>query len=212
MSSEEAVNIQHYDDTSRDVNGDTDTDMDIYRGANAVLTAPVLPPLPRLVATPTAYSGSCLALSPQLIAYLQTLLAPPPCITLSIGSGFGLLEAYLMTGPDTFHIIGVEVAPGPNKYLPSSHYRLVNGTRFLEPLAEQAQIWLFVYPRRVGLIQEYLAVYGQGAVERIIWAGPKADWDDYRPCFANWTVQEQEADMVGGRAWELIVVADKKSA
>ncbi|EUC45252.1 hypothetical protein COCMIDRAFT_96079 [Bipolaris oryzae ATCC 44560] len=196
---------------NRNTNTDEDTDTDIYKDTNVILNVPVLPPLPRLVATPTAYSGSCLALSPQLIAYLQTLLAPPPCITVSIGSGFGLLEAYIMNGPDTFHIIGVEVAPSPNKYLPSSHHRLVTGTRFLEPLAETARIWLFVYPRRIGLIQEYMATYGQGAVERIIWAGPKADWDDYRACFANWTLQEQEADMVGGRAWELIVVADKKS-
>jgi len=195
-----------------DKDTDTDEDMGIDKDINVRLAAPMLPPLPQLVATPTAYSGSCLALSPQLIAYLQTLLAPPPCITLSIGSGFGLLEAYLMAGHDTFHVIGVEVAPSPNKYLPSSHHCLVNGTRFLEPLAEQAQIWLFVYPRRIGLIPEYMAAYGQGAVERIIWAGPKADWDDYRACFADWTVQEQEADIVGGRAWELIAVADKMSA
>jgi hypothetical protein len=177
----------------------------------ATWTAPVLPSLPQLSALPTAYSGSCLALSTQLVAYLQTLLPSSPCFTVSIGSGFGLLEAYLMTGHQDFPVVGVEVEPSSNKYLPSSHHRLVHGTRFLEPLADQAKTWLFIYPRRVGLVREYMETYGQGGVERIIWAGPKADWDDYKPCFTGWHVQEQDADGVGGRAWELIAVANKSS-
>ncbi|EOA88672.1 uncharacterized protein SETTUDRAFT_76620, partial [Exserohilum turcica Et28A] len=165
--------------------------------------------LPPLLESPTAYSGSCLALSNRLVAYLQTLLSPPPCFTLSIGSGFGLLEAYLMAGTHGLHVVGVEVEPSPNKYLPASHHGVVNGSRFLEPLAAQAAAWLFVYPRRVGLVQEYMAAYGERSVKRIVWAGPKADWDDYRACFAGWHVQEQEAHEVGGHAWELIVVANR---
>ena len=125
--------------------------------------------LPVLTATPTAYSGCCLALSKPLIAYFAPLLPQSPSLALSIGSGFG----------------------------------------FLEPLAAEATNWLFVYPRRVGLVREYLAEYGQGSVKRVVWAGPKADWDDYKTCFADWHVQEQSAELVGGRAWELIAVADK---
>lgn len=171
------------------------------------------PTLPPLVAAPTAYSGSCLALSTRLVAFIQTLLPPPPAMTLSIGSGFGLLEAYLGTaGPHSPCVIGVEVEPSPNKYLPASHHRLVHGTRFLEPLAAEAVTWLFVYPRRVGLVQEYMAEHGEGRVERVVWAGPKADWDDYKSCFAGWYVEEHEADRVGGRAWELIAVASKAPA
>ncbi|USP80703.1 hypothetical protein yc1106_07977 [Curvularia clavata] len=194
---------------------DTDADTQAYHteegNTPAFWTAPSLPPLPQLAASPTTYSGCCLALSTQLVAYIRSLLTPPPCIAVSIGSGFGLLEAYIMTGNHGFHVIGVEVEPSPNKYLPSSHHRIVHGTRFLEPLVAQATTWLFVYPRRVGLVQEYMAAHGQGSVEKIIWAGPKADWDDYKPCFAGWHLHEQDAGAIGGQPWELIAVASKTS-
>ena len=168
--------------------------------------------LPVLTTTPTAYSGCCLALSETLIAYLASLLPQPPALTLSIGSGFGLLESYLITKPYAHHIIGVEVEPSSNKFLPSSNHRIVHGTRFLEPLAAEATTWLFVYPRRVGLVREYFAQYGQDSVERVIWAGPKSDWDDYKACFAGWTVEEQSAEQIGGRAWELIAVAHRPTS
>ena len=64
--------------------------------------------LPVLTATPTAYSGCCLALSKPLIAYFASLLPQPPSLALSIGSGFGLLESYLIVKPHAHHIIGVE--------------------------------------------------------------------------------------------------------
>lgn len=201
---EEAVNTQHHDPDA-----DTGAHHIPHEHPATLWTAPSLPPLPQLATSPTRYSGSCLALSTQLVAYIQSLLAPPPHIAVSIGSGFGLLEAYLMTGPHVFHVIGVEVEPSPNKYLPSSHHRPVNGTRFLEPLVAQATAWLFVYPRRVGLVEEYMAAYGQESVEMIIWAGPKADWDDYRPCFSGWHLREQDAGAVGGYPWEMIAVASK---
>lgn len=200
---------------TREQEHDTHADRDAYRveerNTAARWTAPMRPPLPQLTASPTTYSGCCLALSTQLVAYIRSLLTPLPCITVSIGSGFGLLEAYIMAGNHDFHVIGVEVEPSPNKYLPSSHHLIVHGTRFLEPLAAQATTWLFVYPRRVGLVQEYMAAHGQESVEKIIWAGPKADWDDYKPCFADWNIQEHEAGAVGGQSWELIAVATKIS-
>lgn len=217
---EEVVDGQHHDHqmrmrATRKQELDTDASADAYRIEDQTTptswTAPSLPPLPQLTSSPTTYSGSCLALSTRLVEYLQTLLAPPPCITVSIGSGFGLLETYLMSGTHGLHIVGVEVEPSPNKYLPSSHHRIVNGTRFLEPLAAQATTWLFVYPRRVGLVQEYITAYSQEGVEKIVWAGPKADWDDYKPCFTGWHLKEQDAGSVGGHAWELIAIASKKS-
>jgi hypothetical protein len=164
--------------------------------------------LPALTTTPTPYSGCCLALSAPLVAHLQSLLPPAPSLALSIGSGFGLLEAYLVA--QNRNLIGIEVEPSSNQYLPASHHRVVHGTRFLEPLAAEATTWLFVYPRRVGLVQEYLTEYGNGSVDQIIWAGPKADWSDYKGCFTNWDVREQSANEVGGRAWELIAVARKR--
>ena len=168
--------------------------------------------LPALTTTPTAYSGCCLALSKTLIAYLASILPHPPALALSVGSGFGLLESYLITTPYAYHVIGVEAEPSSNKFLPSANHRIVHGTRFLEPLAAEATTWLFVYPRRVGLVREYLAQYGQDSVDTVLWAGPKSDWDDYKACFAGWTVKEQSAEQVGGREWELIAVVHRPTS
>jgi hypothetical protein len=165
------------------------------------------PPLPTLTTTPTAYSGCCLALSAPFLTHLASLLPPAPALTLSIGSGFGLLEALLLAPPYPSHMIGVEVHPSPNKYLPATHHRTVYGTRFHEPLATEAACWMFVYPRRVGLVQEYMSECGEGCVEMVVWIGPRADWEEYEACFEGWEVQIKGADEVGGRAWELVAVA-----
>jgi len=169
-------------------------------------------PLPVLTTKPTAYPGCCLALSTPLLNFFRNILPPSPDVAISVGSGYGLLEALLNKPPYNTNIIGVEVAPSSNKYLPDANHRVVHGSRFLEPLATEATTWLFVYPRRVGLVEEYMAEYGSGKVTRIIWAGPKADWEDYEGCFAGWNMDITSADEVGGRAWELIVVADKLPA
>lgn len=169
-----------------------------------------LPPLPRLTDKATAYPGCCLALSTPLVANLHSLLPPAPALTLSIGSGFGLLEALLIAAPLSSNIVGVEVAPSPNTYLPCANHRVVHGSRFHEPLAAAAAAWLFVYPRRVGLVSEYMASYGNKGVETIIWIGPQADWDDYKGCFVDgWEVHTKSGDEVGGKAWELIATASR---
>jgi hypothetical protein len=167
---------------------------------------PSPPPAP--TDTPKAYPGCCLALSRPLVTFIHSSLPPPPALILSIGSGFGLLEAQLLALPQPPHLVGVEVDPSPNQYLPAENHRVVHGTRFLEPLAAEAATWLFVYPRRAGLINEYLNKYGQCMVQRIIWIGPQADWDDYSGCFAGWDVQLQSADEVGGRAWDMIAILE----
>ncbi|KAF1938358.1 hypothetical protein EJ02DRAFT_354701 [Clathrospora elynae] len=166
--------------------------------------------LPPLTATPSAYPGCCLGLSAPLVHHLCSLLPPSPSLTLSIGSGFGLLEALLAAKPHANHVIGVEVAPTSNIFLPAADHRVVHGSRFLDPLAAEAAAWLFVYPRRIGLVREYLAEYGEGAVERVVWAGPQADWEDYRGCFEGWGVETRSAGEVGGRAWEVIAVARRR--
>jgi len=168
---------------------------------------------PALAAIPTAYSGCCLALSKPLLDFIATLLPPQPALVLSIGSGYGLLEAYLASNTYHLRIIGIEVAPSSNLYLPESQHRLVHGSRFLEPLAADATTWLFVYPRRVGLVQEYLAAFEDRNVDKIIWAGPHADWHDFKGCFtARWHAALYNAGEVGGRAWELIAVLSKQHA
>lgn len=171
------------------------------------------PQLPSLSTTPSVQPGCCLALSDPLIAHLCTLLPSPSALVLSIGSGYGLLEAILLHPPYNINIVGVEVHPSPNTYLPSENHHEVAGSRFLEPLAKEAQVWMFVYPRRVGLVEEYLREYGTkdtGSVEVMIWIGPTSDWEDYKGCFRNWEVETRSADEVGGRSWEIISVARRK--
>ena len=58
-----------------------------------------MPSLPSLTDRPAVYAGCCLALSTPLVAHLHSLLPKAPALTLSIGSGFGLLEALLLAGP-----------------------------------------------------------------------------------------------------------------
>lgn len=168
--------------------------------------------LPALTDTPKAYPGCCLALSIPLVEHIHSLLPPPSALSLSIGSGFGLLEAHILALPQPSYLLGVEVHPSPNQYLPATNHRVVHGTRFLEPLAAEAATWLFVYPRRVGLINEYLKMHGQGMIQHIIWIGPQADWNDYSDCFEGWDIQLQNADEVGGRAWDVIATAKRPRA
>lgn len=173
---------------------------------------PSLPPsLPPLSEKAAVYSGCCLALSAPLLDHLGTLLPRAPSLILSIGSGYGLLEAYLIAEPHLLHVVGVEVAPSSNKHLRTANHRTVHGTRSLEPLAAEAAAWLFVYPRRVGLVNEYLAQHHGAKLETILWIGPVLDWNDYQSCFAGWDVRLQSANEVGGRAWELIAVARRRT-
>lgn len=179
---------------------------------NAELLLPTKekPSLPALTNKATVYPGCCLALSTPLVAHIHTLLPPAPALALSIGSGFGLLEALLIAPPYNAQVVGVEVEPSSNSYLPATQHRVVHGSRFLEPLAAEAEAWLFVYPRRVGLVNEYIAAHGRDNVQTIIWIGPQADWDDYKGCFAaGWNVHTHGADEVGGKAWEMIATAKR---
>ncbi|KAK7180403.1 hypothetical protein DPSP01_001820 [Paraphaeosphaeria sporulosa] len=165
--------------------------------------------LPSLSDSPTVHSACCLALSTPLLAHLASLFPPAPRLILSIGSGYGLLEALLLAPPYSFNIIGVEVQPSSNTHLPRTHHRVVAGSRFLEPLAAEAEAWMFVYPRRVGLVEEYLHEYGARKLRVVVWVGPTADWEDYKGVFGGWEVDVQGADKVGGRAWEIVAVARK---
>ena len=170
--------------------------------------------LPSLSPKPAVHPDCCLALSAPLLAYLTALLPPPPALTLSIGSGYGLLEAIILNPPYNANIIGVEVQPSSNAYLAPPHHRTVAGSRFLEPLALEAQAWMFVYPRRVGLVEQYLSEYARrdGKVQTVLWIGPTADWEDYKGCFDEWDVDAKSADAVGGRPWEVIAIARTKSS
>ncbi|KAH5440759.1 hypothetical protein HBI32_011690 [Parastagonospora nodorum] len=98
---------------------------------------PQPPPLPVLTNAPKAFPGCCLALSAPLIEYIHSLLPPAPALTLSIGSGFGLLEAHVLAVSQPPRLLGVEVEKSPNQYLPAANHRLVHGTRFWSRLLQK---------------------------------------------------------------------------
>lgn len=92
---------------------------------------------------------------------------------------------------------------------------MVPGTWALHPLAKEAEVWMFVYPRAVGLVGEYLKQYGpeEGKVRKIVYLGPRADWEEYEKRLRDngCSVHVWGAEEVGGRAWEVVGVADCKS-
>ena len=130
---------------------------------------------PQLSNTAVHYPDCCSSLSIPLISKLASLLPPDPALTLSIGSGTGLLEALLLQHQSTTNLRAVEVTKEVNKYMPEALMQAVNGTWSLCQLAKDATAWMFVYPRDVGLIKKYVQAFGQGSASAIIWIGPVVD-------------------------------------
>jgi hypothetical protein len=191
---------------------DYDPEYDIEDSQDAEFKQPQLPALSE---NARIYPGCCLSLSSKLLSHLADLLPSSPTVVLSIGSGYGLLEAILSCPPYDINVIGVEVLPSSNRYLPPGRHRCVSGTRVLEPMATKAEAWLFVYPKRVGLLEEYIKTYAYQDVKTIIWIGPTADWQENRTCFEQAALgpfrswENWSAAQVGGREWETIAVAHK---
>ena len=134
--------------------------------------------LPQLSESVTLYSDCCCPLSKPLIFTLASSLPSQPGLIISIGSGSGLFEAYLLRESCQLNIHGVEVSGSINRYLPNERMHLVRGTWDLASLAKDALVWMFVYPRDLLIIKRYFQVYGMGAVRRIIWIGPLADLEE----------------------------------
>ncbi|OCK76254.1 hypothetical protein K432DRAFT_408330 [Lepidopterella palustris CBS 459.81] len=142
--------------------------------------------LPALTITPTHYPCCCLSLSTLLINQTTLLLPTAPQTVLSIGSGTGLFEAYLLAHSPTLDLAGIEVCSSPpiNKYLPEQHTSTVAGTWDITPLSRTATTWIFVYPRSPHLVTAYLQQpHAQENLTTILWFGPKADWSEFEPCF-----------------------------
>ncbi|KAK3502890.1 hypothetical protein B0T13DRAFT_183813 [Neurospora crassa] len=178
--------------------------------------------LPALTTTPTRHPTSCASLSLSLFSLLNRVLPssnPPsptnsPTLTLSIGSGPGLLEALFLHHypPRSSSFYGVEVAPPlsqlkegkeVNTWLPEQNTITVPGTWALvgrEWLEETGGL-VFVYPRSGGLVGRYLAEMEEIAAERgkglevVVWIGPWCDVEEYRAVLEGWGVRE---DLIGG--------------
>ncbi|KAJ0298337.1 hypothetical protein COL5a_002882 [Colletotrichum fioriniae] len=199
-------------------------------------------PLPILTNEPHRHPDSCLTLSLPLIKALHAQLPPAPDLTLSIGSGTGLVEALLDSLAGTqdqnlsqapyalqasgsssqaspapraaLNLTSIEIAPSPNTYHRS--HRTVPGTWALDLAAAEAKAWVFVYPKQVALVRKYMEAFasnesgGNGAVETVVYVGPRMDWDDFRGALEPFAESvevwdEERMEGVGGQRWECAV-------
>ena len=144
--------------------------------------------LPQLSDIAVLYPDCCCPISKSLIITLASSLAVNPDTVVSIGSGSGLLEAFLLQQSRHLDIYGVEVSGSINRYLPDVNMHIVRGTWDLSSLAQDAAIWIFVYPRDIQIIRRYFQLYGTGSVRRIIWIGPLADLQELEIalCIEGW--------------------------
>ncbi|EXF75870.1 hypothetical protein CFIO01_11385 [Colletotrichum fioriniae PJ7] len=201
--------------------------------------------LPPLTNEPQRHPDSCLTLSLPLIKALHAQLPPAPDLTLSIGSGTGLVEALLDSLAGTqegqnltqapyaalqasgssssqaspapraaLNLTSIEIAPSPNTYHPC--HRTVPGTWALDPAAAEAKAWVFVYPKQVALVRKYMEAFasnesgGNGAVETVVYVGPRMDWDDFRGALEPFAESvdvwdEERMEGAGGQRWECVV-------
>jgi hypothetical protein len=162
--------------------------------------------LPQLnpYAAPIRFPDCCLALSTKLLRTLSDIFSKTtnsedkPTV-LSVGSGSGLLEAFLLDQQDnsdcdypSFNVEGVEVQQPSgkdtvNKYLPEQAIYTVRGSWDVVSRLQDPDVTalMFVYPRQPALILEYTkAIARKGLdVQVIVWLGPMADWEVFESCF-----------------------------
>ncbi|KAK7927643.1 hypothetical protein PG985_004641 [Apiospora marii] len=155
--------------------------------------------LPILSDAPLSHPNCCLSLSTRLLENLEDLFQddsstsggepPDGRLVLSVGCGSGLLESLLqayLTQEEpvttTMRVEGVEVASAATSYLPEDRANTVAGTWALSRRAEDAAALMFVYPRSVDLVKRYVdAFFRNGKARTIVWLGPQADWEVFRP-------------------------------
>ncbi|CEI66787.1 unnamed protein product [Fusarium venenatum] len=188
-------------------------------------------------AAPIRFPDCCLAISTKLLQLLsdifsKTTVSEDHPTVLSIGSGSGLLEAFLLNQQDSahynypsFNVEGVEVQQqngkdAVNKYLPEQAIYTVRGSWDVVSRLQDPDVTslLFVYPRQPALILEYTkAIARRGLnVQVIVWLGPMADWEVFESCFdaghenGQFAVTEkrQGAD-AGLNEYEMMAVVEK---
>ncbi|KAI4199408.1 MAG: hypothetical protein LQ350_004633 [Teloschistes chrysophthalmus] len=148
------------------------------------------PPLPALSSTPSTNPHADSSLSTTLIQTLKSILPTFPALVLSIGHGHGLLETLLLSDEENaLEFLGVDIVHKTPQYLPEQNYRILPlSTSFAEEAGE-AEAWLFIYPRILSLVCQYLDRFDGGAnrengaerkkVRAIIFIGPRADIDEF---------------------------------
>lgn len=151
-----------------------------------------LPPLSNI---PLQHADCCAALSSTLVTKFARSLPSGPALTLSIGSGSGILEALILRDKPDICLQAIEVSPYINHYLSAENLQIVSGTWDLCALAATSTAWIFVYPREFSLVEKYLENFGLAAVQLLIFLGPKAD------------ISNMEAIMES-RAWKMEAIQE----
>lgn len=147
--------------------------------------------LPELSECPSLHHDCCTSLSTKFVSRLASILPGSPALTLSIGSGSGLLEALLLNQRCDIRIQGVEVSSSVNSYLAKESICVVNGTWDLCPLAKEAKVWMFCYPKDIGLIGKYAQAFEESSTGFCIWIGPIADFYELEGqiSLSTWTME-----------------------
>jgi SAM-dependent methyltransferase len=163
---------------------------------------------------PKHHPDCCMAISQSLLHNLANLLPHGPAISvLSIGSGTGLLESMLSDLlEDSYDVCGVEVSPNVNKYLPEQNMFFVGGTWDFCSQAGKSHVWMFTYPREPKLVMQYLKLHGHANLSKIIWLGPKMDWQDYEGVFSSSRFSHLTIlKDCGAAAYEMVAVAEPQT-
>lgn len=146
--------------------------------------------LPLLASIPTHHPDCCAAISSVLVAAIAQILPPKPSLTISIGSGTGLLEALLLQRQPSINLKAVEVSSHINQYLPNEKMDIVSGTWDLCLLAGDAIAWMFIYPREVSLVGMYLERFSLSNTRLLLWIGPCADFCSIQSFIPNgWKIE-----------------------
>ena len=146
----------------------------------------------KLAEQPAHLPDCCSSLSVSLLKRLASLLPPDPALTLSIGSGSGLLEALLLHQRPELDLKAVEVPTNHNEYMPTDRLQIVKCYRDLCGLAADASAWMFVYPRDTWLLRQYVQAFGGQKCHLIIWIGPRADQLESKFFGEMWIKEEME--------------------
>lgn len=151
------------------------------------------------------------SLSSVLISTLTDYLPHSPALTISIGHGHGLLEAYLLKDCPTLNLLGIDVVYKTPQYLPGPQIRILNSTSALSGEARVAAVWMFVYAKDLGLIGRYMQEYGNGEVNTLIWIGPRMDWDDVEKGIPRERWRREVPEPNGLQEYEALVVWRKEN-
>lgn len=162
--------------------------------------------LPRLSNVPVQHADCCAALSSTLVAKFAQSLPTGPALTISIGSGSGILEALILRDRPEICLQAIEVSRDINRYLSAKNMQIVSGTWELCPLAAHPMAWIFVYPREFPLVEKYLQNFDVAAVQILIFLGPKAALPNMEAVMESRAWKMESIEKCGASQYEALLL------